>query len=119
MKFKKMILTTVGIVLMLALNSVRSNAAVEHVVYNEVNLVISSIMKYTIPILIIAYVIFAIIYFEKSKKEKNNKIKKLTILFVINIIICIALYFGADMVLEAGKEYHNNRPLGPDPIKLY
>lgn len=109
MKLKKAILTTLGIVIMLVLNSVKSYAIVAREVYNEVNVVISSIMKYTIPILIIAYIIFAIIYLKKSKKEKKIKIKTLSILLVIDIIVVIALYFGSDVVLEAGKTY-TSRP---------
>lgn len=110
MKLKKVILTTLGIAIMLFLNSVKSYANVARVAYNEVNVVISSIMKYAIPILIIAYIIFAIIYLKKSKKEKKIKIKTLSILLVIDIIAVIGLYFGADMVLEAGKTY-TSRPI--------
>ena len=110
MKLKKVILTTLGIAIMLFLNSVKSYAIVARVAYNEVNVVISSIMKYAIPILIIAYIIFDIIYLKKSKKEKKIKIKTLSILLVIDIIAVIGLYFGADMVLEAGKTY-TSRPI--------
>lgn len=105
MKLKKVILTILGIVIMLVLNSVKSYAIVARVAYNEVNVVISSIMRCTIPILIIAYIIFAIIYIKKSKKETKIKLKTLSIWLVIDIIAVIALYFGADMVLEAGKTY--------------
>lgn len=110
MKLKKRILTTLGIAIVLVLNSLKSYAIVARVTYNKVNVTISSIMKYAIPILIIAYIIFAIIYVKKSKKEKKIKIKILGILLVIDVIAIIALYFGADMVLEAGKTY-TSRPI--------
>lgn len=110
MKLKKVILTILGIVIMLVLNSVKSYAIVARVAYNEVNVVISSIMRGTIPILIIAYIIFAIIYIKKSKKEKKIKLKTLSIWLVIDIIAVIALYLGADMVLEAGLTY-TSRPI--------
>jgi Na+/H+-dicarboxylate symporter len=110
MKLKKRILTTLGIAIILVLNSLKLYAIKARIVYNEVNVVISSIMKYTIPILIIVYIIFAIIYLKKSKKEKKIKIKTLCILLVIDIIAIIALYFLADVVLEAGKTY-TSRPI--------
>ena len=106
MKLKKAKLTTLGIVIMLSLYSAKSYALEFRIVYNDVNVLISSIMKRVIPILIIAYNIFGIIYLKKSKKEKEIKIKTLRILLIIDIILVIALYFGANMVLEAGKRIY-------------
>lgn len=70
MKLKKMLLTTLGIIIILVFNSLKSYALVARITYNKVNIIISSIMKYTIPILIIVYIIFAIIYLKKSKKKE-------------------------------------------------
>lgn len=108
MKLKKAKLTTLCIVIMLSLYSAKSYALVARTVYNEVNVLISSIMKGAIPILTIAYIIFAIIYLKKSKKEKEIKIKTLSILLIIDIILVIALYYGANIVLEAGETYTSN-----------
>lgn len=105
MKQKKILLTALGTAIMLFFTSVKSYAFMPRIVYNKVNLIIARIMKYAIPIFIISYIIFAIIYIKKSKNDKKVKIKKLAILLLINIIVVIALYFGADMVLEAGKTY--------------
>lgn len=105
MKQKKILLTALGTAIMLFFSSVKSYALVARITYNKVNLIIAEIMKYAIPIFIIAYIIFAIIYLKKSKKDKKVKIKTLSILLLIDIIAVIALYFGADMVLEAGKTY--------------
>ena len=105
MKLKNVILTILISTIMLGLNSIKSYALVARVTYNKVNVVISSTMRYIIPILIIAYVIFTIIYLKKSKKDKKAKIKTLIILLIIDIIVVIAVYFGSDIVLEAGKTY--------------
>ena len=105
MKLKKMMLPTLGITTLLALSFSKTYAIIARNVYNEVNVVVSSIMKYTIPILIIAYIIFAIVYQKKSEKEKRTKMKTLCILLAIDIIAIIALYFGANLVLEAGRIY--------------
>lgn len=105
MKQKKILLTALGTAIMLFFSSVKSYALVARIAYNKVNLIIAAIMKYAIPIFIIAYIIFAIIYLKKSKKDKKGKITTLSILLLIDIIAVIALYFGADMVLEAGETY--------------
>lgn len=105
MKQKKILLTALGTAIMLFFSSVKSYALVARITYNKVSLIIAAIMKCAIPIFIIAYIIFAIIYLKKSKKDKKVKIKTLSILMLIDIIVVIALYFGVDMVLEAGKTY--------------
>lgn len=110
MKIKKVLLTILSIAIMLILNTTKTYAIVAREVYNEVNVVISTIMRLAIPILVIAYIIFAIIYSIKSKKDKKDKRKTLIIWVIISIIVIIVLYFGADMVLEAGKTY-TSRPI--------
>lgn len=105
MKLKKMMLPTLGITTLLNLNFSELYAISPRTVYNKVNVVMSSIMKFTIPILIIAYIIFAIVYQKKSEKEKRTKMKTLCILLAIDIIAIIALYFGANLVLQAGSTY--------------
>lgn len=113
MKQKKILLTALGTAIMLFFSSVKSYALVPRVTYNKVNLIIATIMKYAIPIFIIAYIIFAIIYLKKSQKDKKGKIKTLSILLLIDIIVVIALYFGADMILEAGATYTSSPLSGP------
>lgn len=102
MKSKRIFLPILSIVIMLILNVTKTYAIMPHKVYNEVNLAVSAIMRLAVLILIIVYIIFAIIYSIKSKKDKREKRKTLIIWLIISIIAVIVLYFGADMVLEAG-----------------
>ena len=105
MKLKKMVLPTLGITTLLNLNFSELYAIAPRTVYNKVNVVMSSIMKFTIPILIIDYIIFVIVYPKKSKKDEGTIMKTLCILLAIDILAVIALYFGANLVLEAGSTY--------------
>lgn len=105
---KRKLLSIVGIIGVLILNFTKTYALVARKVYNDINFAISFIMKLAIIISIIVYIIWAIIYFMKSKKEKNIKIKTLFIWLILVVVVDITLYFGSDIVLEAGATYTSN-----------
>lgn len=110
MKIKKISLFIFSFVTILILSSTKVNALVARVVYNPVNVFISNIMRIAPIIFIIAYIIGAIIYYMKSKKDKKNKIIKLVIWLIVIAILATISYFCADIVLEAGATY-SSRPM--------
>lgn len=105
MKNKKVLFVLLNIMILLFLNSNMLYSVVGREVYNKTNVIIYSIMLWAIPVVIIAYIIFTIIYFIKSKKDVKIKLKNLSILFLAVIILSVFLFLGACLVFDLGKTY--------------
>lgn len=118
MKFNKKILLSVGICLILIFNSAKVFAMVPAYSYNTVNVIISYSMKAASIIISLAYIIFSIVYLKKSNEEKSKKNKKIIVWLIVTIIAAIGLWFGSNLVYEAGKTI-NRAPDIEDMIKGY
>lgn len=99
MKVKKVVLFIVTIAIMLVLNSSYVYASVAPLK----NILPAAIMRLSIFVILFIYIISSIIYFAKSKKSKNEKLKRLIIWLVIVIVICLILKYGADFILKNAR----------------
>lgn len=80
-------------------------------IYNETSYIISIIMKIIMALIIISYIVFTIVYMIKSKKDKNEKVKKLIKLLIITTIISLGLWFGSEKVkLIGARQRTEGRP---------
>jgi len=104
----KKVIVSVIIILMVLINSLNvfgitaKGYPIYELIYNETNLIISIVMKVIMFLLIGSYIIFAIVYIMKSKKDRNEKVKKLIKLLIITIIISLGLWFGSEKVKTIG-----------------
>ncbi len=105
MKIKKMPLFILSFTTFFSLISTKVNAFVARVVYDPVNVFISNAMGIAPIILTIVYIIGAIIYYIKSKKDKKSKIIRLIIWLIVVAVLSAILYFCSDDVLRAGASY--------------
>lgn len=105
MKIKKMLVLISIICIIMIATSTPVFAVVPHYSYNTTNIIISKIMKLAIIHILIAYVIFFIIYLKESNIKKDKKIKKLSLWFFITIFISIGLWIGSKLIFEAGSTY--------------
>lgn len=114
---RKKVIVSIAIIVMLLIIStidVFGITAPIKVIYNEISYIISIVMKIIMALLLISYIVFAIIYMNKSKKTKSEKIKKLVILLIITIIISLGLWFGSEEVKFIGSRYQTYY----SPLKL-
>ena len=88
-------------------------AIMPHYSYNQVNVVISFIMKGTIAVIILTYIIFLAICLKRTKKDNVKRTKKLIIWLIIAIAVSVGLWFGAEKVFEAGRTYTSRPMLSP------
>lgn len=105
MKMKKIPLFILSFTTFFSLISTKVNALVARVIYNPVNVFISNAMVIAPIILTIVYIIGAIIYYIKSKKDKKSKIIRLIIWLIVIAVLSAILYFCSDDVLRAGVSY--------------
>lgn len=83
------------------LNFSQTYANVAHLVYNPINLVISSIILLLVPIVIIG-LIFEIASIIKSKEEKSNKMKNIIKAMLLTLAIIIILLIADLYVYSFG-----------------
>lgn len=103
MKLKKVVLFIVTIAIMLFLNS--SDVYANMSPLSPKYLMPAFIMLLSIFVILFIYIISSIIYLAKSKKQKNEKLKRLIIWLVIVIVVCLILKCGADFILKNARRW--------------
>lgn len=103
MKVKKVVLFIVTVAIMLFLNSsnVYANMAPLATKYT----LTAAIMRLSIFVILVIYIISCIIYLAKSKKLKSEKLKRLIIWLVIVIVVCLIFWYGSDFILKNARRW--------------
>ena len=105
---KKVIVSIAIIVVLLIISTIdvfgirAPSLDIKEIIYNEISYIISIVMKIVAFLLMISYIVFAIVYMNKSKKTKSEIIKKIIMLLIVTIIVSLGLFFGSEKVKLIG-----------------
>lgn len=103
MKVKKIILFIVTVAISLFLNS--SNIYANMAPISGKYLLSAAIMRLSVFVIVLIYIISCIIYLIKSNKSKVEKFKRLILWLVIVIAVCLILWYGAEFILENARKW--------------
>lgn len=101
MRINKKIISALVIFLFIIINSTTVFAITPHYTYNTAFLIVFYIMRITILIVLVTYIIFQVKYLKESNKKTKNSI----FLLIITIVIVLGLFLVSNLILEAGKMY--------------